>query len=71
MTILGEMIRQDGIEIGKEIGVGALVESLTELHIPSDQIVSELMKRISMDQNQAEEACQRYAPLPEVSPQEK
>lgn len=61
MTIVGEMLRQDGIEIGKEIGVQALVESLVKYGIAKKEILSELMEKFELSQEKAEELFKKYS----------
>lgn len=69
MTVLGEMIRQDGFEDGKEIGkeigmelgIRALVESLVGFHIPKEEILSKLMEKFDLERERATELYKKYA----------
>ncbi len=61
MTILGEMIRQDGIEEGIEKGMQALVESCQELGVPSNEIIPNLIEKFTLTKEQAEERYKKYA----------
>ena len=60
MTILGEMIRQDGIEEGMEKGMQALVESCLELGVPSGEIISKLIEKFALTKEKAEERYRKY-----------
>jgi len=65
MTILGEMLRQDGIEIGteigKELGIQAMVESLTGFRISKEETIGQLMEKFSLDRKKAESFYAKYA----------
>jgi len=69
MTILGEMLRQDGIEIGTEIGkelgvelgIQAMVESLTGFRISKEETIGQLMEKFSLDRKKAESFYAKYA----------
>ncbi len=72
MTILGEMIRQDGIEEGMEKGIEkgmekgvekgiqALVESCREFGVPSSEIILKLIEKFEMTKEEAEERYRKY-----------
>ena len=76
MTILGEMIRQDGIEEGVkkgikegmekgmqegvEKGIQALVESCQELGVPSGEIIIKLIEKFTLTKEEAEERYRKY-----------
>ena len=76
MTILGEMIRQDGIEEGVkkgikegmekgmqegvEKGIQALVESCQELGVPSGEIIIKLIEKFTLTKEEAEERYGKY-----------
>lgn len=66
MTILGEMILQDGIEQGIERGIKALILDNLEEGIPREKILIKLQKRFDLNEEKAKAYYEQFA-LNEIS----
>lgn len=68
MSLLGEMIRNDGIkegieigmERGREEGISALIETCREFNAPEEEIINRLMEKFGLTRETAEASCRRH-----------
>ena len=68
MSLLGEMIRNDGIkegieigmERGREEGICALIETCQEFHVSEEEIISRLVEKFGLPRETAEASCRKY-----------
>lgn len=61
MTILGEMLVQDGMEKGIEKGIRALILDYLEDKIPKEQIMKRLQLRFELTEEKAAEYFERFS----------
>lgn len=60
MTVLGEMIWNDGKEVGLEAGLKALVETCQDLKVLPEDAIKRVMEKFSLSQEKAEESVKKY-----------
>ena len=60
MTILGEMLVEEGREEGREEGIRALIRACTNLSVSRCEIISSLIREFSMTQEKAECYLEKY-----------
>lgn len=63
MTILGEMIYNDGVADGIEQGIQALIRTCMNLGASKGKILSSLMQEFSLDEEKAGEYVEKYGNL--------
>lgn len=61
MTLVGQMLMDEGIQKGREEGLRALIQDNIETGISREQILEELQKRFQLSETQAEEYYNRFS----------
>lgn len=61
MTLVGQMLMDEGIQKGREEGLRALIQDNIETGISREQILEKLQKRFQLSEAQAEEYYNRFS----------
>lgn len=61
MTLVGQMLMDEGIQKGREEGLRALIQDNIEIGISREQILEKLQKRFQLSEAQAEEYYNRFS----------
>ncbi len=61
MTLVGQMLMDEGIQKGREEGLRALIQDNIETGISREQILEKLQKRFQLSETQAEEYYNRFS----------
>lgn len=60
MTRLGQMLVDDGIEIGIERGIAAMISDNMEEQVPETKIIAKLVKHFSLTEEAAKGYMEKY-----------
>ena len=60
MTVLGQMLMEDGIEKGIEKGISALIESCREFNMTREKTVAQVKKKFGLTDIKAEALVEKY-----------